>query len=420
MVSSSSSIYHLDPFIQDNIIRIGGRLTKSDLPDGTKYPILLPQKSHITTLVIRDVHQQLAHAGRNPVISKLRERFWIVAINSAVRRMIYNCITCRRLRKPFLEPKMADLPADRMIQAPPFTYCGLDLFGPFYIKEGRKELKRYGVLFTCLASRAVHLESTNTMDTDSFINSLRRFISRRGPVKEIRCDNGSNFVGAERELREAIKELDHDQITLKCLFLQIKWVFDLPAASHMGGIWERQIRSIRKVLSSLFRNHGTCLDDKSFCTLLCEVEAIINSRPLTPASDNTDDYEPLTPNHILTMKTSMLPPPGLFERHDMYLRKRWRRVQHLAGLFWTRWRNEYILTLQPRQKWNRPQRNLQQGDVVILRYDSSPRFKRPIARVLSTNPDSKGDVRSVKLKTQTTELHRPVHKVVLILAVNDQ
>ena len=183
-------------------------------------------------------------------------------------------------------------------------------------------MKRYGVLFTCLASRAVHLESTNTMDTDSFINSLRRFISRRGPVKEIRCDNGSNFVGAERELREAIKELDHDQITLKCLFLQIKWIFNPPAASHMGGIWERQIRSIRKVLSSLFRDHGTCLDDESFRTLLCEVEAIINSRPLTPASDNTDDYEPLTPNHILTMKTSMLPPPGLFERHDMYLRKK--------------------------------------------------------------------------------------------------
>ena len=173
-------------------------------------------------------------------------------------------------------------------------------------------------------------------------------------------------------------------------------------------------------MSSLFRDHGTCLDDESFRTLLCEVEAIINSRPLTPASDNTDDYEPLTPNHILTMKTSMLPPPGLFERHDMYLRKRWRRVQHLAGLFWTRWRNEYILTLQPRQKLTRPQRNLQQGDVVILRDDSSPRFKWPIAHVLSTNPDSKGDVRSVKLKTQTTELHRPVHKVVLILAVNNK
>ena len=123
-------------------------------------------------------------------------------------------MTCRKLRGALEEQKMANLPEDRREPAPPFTHCGLDYFGPFVIKEGRKELKRYGVLFTCLFSRAIHLEVSASLETDSFINALRRFINRRGPVRTIRCDQGSNPVGAKNELEKALSSVDQSRFAI--------------------------------------------------------------------------------------------------------------------------------------------------------------------------------------------------------------
>ena len=148
---------------------------------------------------------------------------------------------------------MADLPEDRVESAPPFTYSGVNYFGPWYIREGRKELKRYGVIFTCLCCRAIHLETAASLSTDSFINALRIFVSLRGPIRELRSDRGTNFVGAKRELAETISEMDENQIQQVllqegCDYFTFK--MNDPSASHMGGIWERQIRSVRNVLSS--------------------------------------------------------------------------------------------------------------------------------------------------------------------------
>jgi hypothetical protein len=246
-----------------------------------------------------------------------------------------------------MEQKMADLPTERTSDGPPFTYTGVDFFGPFMIKQGRKQLKRYGAIFTCLSSRAIHIESAASLDTDSFILALRRFLARRGPIRQLRCDNGTNFVGAERQLREAFAEMKEDKIKEILMKQSIEWVFNPPAASHFGGIWERQIRTVRKVLSSLSREFGDKLDEESFRTLMCEVESIVNSRPITTVSSDPNDLDALTPSHILIMKSSIvLPPPGIFQQADVYLRRRWRRVQYLANIFWTRWKREYLLTLQ--------------------------------------------------------------------------
>lgn len=418
VLKKTSSLTRLDPFVHEELLRVGGRLSRAnDLSEETKHPVILPRKSHVTNLIIQHLHERLAHAGRGHTLAKLREKYWIPGANAAVRHVIANCVTCRRYRAPVVEQKMADLPKDRVTSAPPFTYTGVDYFGPYVIKEGRKELKRYGCLFTCLASRAVHIETANSLESDSFIQALRRFIAYRGPVREIRSDNGSNFVGATNELQQAINEMDNDQIRSRLRQEGTEWIFNPPSASHMGGIWERQIRTTRKVLTVLLHEHGTRLDDESFRTLLCEVQAIINSRPLTFASSDPDDFNPLSPSNILTMKTSViLPPPGVFQRADVYLRRRWRRVQYLANLFWTRWKREYLLTLQQRPKWNSPRRNLAVGDVVLVKDDHSPRNIWPMGRVIKTEPDKNGFVRSVQLKTQTSELRRPVDKVVLLLA----
>ena len=258
---------------------------------------------------------------------------------------------------------MADLPEDRLKPAPPFTYCTVDYCGLWHIKEGRKEVKKYVALFACMASRAVHLEVSNTLETDSFLNALRRFICRRGPVCQLRSDQGTNFIAAKRELREALQSMDQSKISAQLLKENCDWItfkMNPPSASHAGGVWERQIRAIRSVLSALLEKSTSSLDGESFHTLICETEVIVNSCPLTV--DNLSDPEspsPLMPNHILTMKTKqVLPPPGVFQREDLYLRKRWRRVQHLSCEFWTRWKKEFLHSLQERIKWTKPHRNM--------------------------------------------------------------
>ena len=138
--------------------------------------------------------------------------FWIIICNATVKSFISRCVACRRLRGNFQLQKMASLPKDRMCEEPPFTYCSVDLFGPFIVKEGRKELKRYGTLFTCLSSRAIHIEVANSLSTDCFLMCLRKFIGQRGNVRLIRSDNGINFVGASAELTKAFTEMNHQKV----------------------------------------------------------------------------------------------------------------------------------------------------------------------------------------------------------------
>ena len=415
VLKKSSSICKLDPFMErdSKLLKVGGRLERANMSEHMRHQILLPHRSHVTTLIIRCVHERLVHAGRNHVLATLREKYWVITANSAVRSVIRHCVTCRKLREPVMQQMMADLPQDRVNPSPPFSHVGIDFFGPHLIKEGRKEVKRYGALFTCLASRAVHIETANSLETDSFINAMRRFISRRGQIKVIRCDNGTNFRGAEKELRDAIQEMDQKRIESYLLQQNIQWKFNPPAASHMGGVWERQIRTVRKVLAPMLKEFGCRLNDESYRTLLCEVECIVNSRPLTTITDSIDDLNPLSPNHLLTTKSSInVPPPGDFQKNDVYLRRRWRQVQYLANVFWSRWKREYLQTLQIRQKWTTPRKNLQVGDIVLLKDENLSRNKWNMARVTEVHPDKGNFVRSVTVKTQNGILQRPIQKLV--------
>ncbi|KAL7857336.1 hypothetical protein SRHO_G00162350 [Serrasalmus rhombeus] len=339
----TSKLHKLNPFLDEQgILRVGGRLTHADLHHHIKHPAVLPAKGHVTRLLIQHYHQQVQHQGRGITVNELRANgFWILGCSHAVSSCINKCVKCRRFRRSTENQLMADLPRDRMEETPPFTYCGIDCFGPFYVKDGRKESKRYGLLFTCLCSRAVHIELLEEMTTDFFIIALRAFIAIRGNVRQLRCDQGTNFVGARREFIEALKEMDQERLKI----LGCEFFMNPPSASHMGGAWERQIRTIRSVLTSILDQSSNRLDTSSLRTYFYEVMAIINSRPLTAHLLNDPmGPQPLSPNHILTMKSSIiLPPPGKFEREDLYLRKRWRKVQHLANEFWSRWRKEYLL-----------------------------------------------------------------------------
>ena len=370
----TGSLYRLDPFVdEEGILRVGGRIKRMDMSVKNKHPAILPRKGHITNLIVCHHHGIAQHQGRGITLNEIRSSgFWIIGGPSVVTRHISNCVKCRKLRGALQEQKMADLPDDRLNPAPPFTYCAVDYFGPWYVRKGRSEVKRYGVLFTCMASRAIHLEIAHSLDTDSFINAYRRFVGRRGPIRQLRSDQGTNFVGAKNELESALQEMDDGKVRRELLKENCDWIdfkMNVPNASHMGGVWERQIRTVRSIMSSLLDHHGAQLDDESLQTFMVEAEAIANSRPLTVDSLNSPHCpEPLTPNHLLTMKSKVvLPPPGIFQQTDQYCRKRWRRVQYLANEFWNRWRREYIQSLQLRQKWVKRKRNVQLMILLLSR-----------------------------------------------------
>ena len=217
----------LNPYLEEKgLIRVGGRLRQSGLEEAVKHPILLPKKGHITNLIIKWCHEKTAHCGRNMALTEIRfSGYWVMQGNSIVKGLMSKCDTCRRLRRRVGEQIMVDLPPDKTKEEPPFTYCGVDMFGPFEIKERRTTLKRYyGALFTYLASRTNHIEITKSLETDSFILALRRFIARRRNVRLIWCDNGGNFVEAKIELRKCIKEMDHNKIKEFLLKKNADWI----------------------------------------------------------------------------------------------------------------------------------------------------------------------------------------------------
>ncbi|XP_057209123.1 uncharacterized protein LOC130565962 [Triplophysa rosa] len=301
------------------------------MPEERKHPIILDKDHHIATLILRHIHQQLSHSGRNHMLSKLRKRYWIIKGNAAARKIIFSCGHCRRFGVKTSEQKMADLPKERLIpDLPPFTNVGVDYFGPVEAKRGRSIVKRYGVIFTCMTSRAVYLEVAYSLDTDSCINSLRRFICRRGQVTHIKSDNGTNFVGAERELKEMLSLWNKSKIQKTMLQKGVQWSFNPPGGSHYGGVWERIIRMVKRILRSIL--HQQILDE-GLQTVLCEIEAILNDRPITKLSDDPNDLEPLTPNHLLQMRSKPVLSPGLFDKSELYSSRRWKQVQYMCDLF---------------------------------------------------------------------------------------
>ena len=220
-VKKSSSLYKLDPKMSDEgLICVGGRLKNADLQEEMKHPVVLPPKHHVVTLLVRYFHITTGHSAREHVLSLLRQRYLLIRGRSTIRRVQLDCFKCKRQSANAVRQKMGDLPPDRVKpDKPPFSFVGVDCFGPFLIKQGRSQVKRYGCIFTCLTVRAVHIEILHSMDTDSFLNALQRFVARRGIPELIRSDNGTNFVGAERELREGVNRWNqqkiHDQLLQK-------------------------------------------------------------------------------------------------------------------------------------------------------------------------------------------------------------
>ncbi|XP_047671761.1 uncharacterized protein LOC125145112 [Tachysurus fulvidraco] len=417
-VPKSSHLRKLSPILEDNLICVGGRLKYSELATAEKKPIILPKDSHISLLLIRHHHEQVKHQGRHLTEGAIRAAgLWILGGKSLINSVLHKCITCRKLRGKLEEQHMSNLPPERLKVCPPFTYVGLDVFGPWSVtsrrtRGGHAESKRWAIMFCCMSSRAVHIEVIESMDTSSCINALRRFFALRGPPKQLHSDCGTNFIGT-------CKELGMDKVVQKYLSEQgCSWEFNPPHSSHMGGSWERLIGIARRILDSMFLQLKTRLTHEVLCTLMAEVTAIINARPLVPVSADPEQPFILSPSMLLTQKTGVPPPPGDFTDKDLYT-KQWRQVQALANHFWTRWRREYLPCLQHRPKWTVPRRNLQVGDLVLLRDKQTSRNCWPMARISAVFPGKDGHVRKVEVTTtdqgNIKTFLRPIVEVVLLL-----
>ena len=414
-VPVDSSLAQLSPFLDEQgLLRARGRLHNATLPETTRHPVILDRDDDVTRLIVSEVHQRLLHPGLEHTLAEVRTNYWMSKARSTVKKIIHKCAFCRNRRASPQPPKMADLPKARFDTSRPFACVGIDFFGPLAVRKFRRTEKRYVLLITCLATRAVHLEVANSLDLDCFLMALRRFIARRGGrPRVIWSDNGTNLVAGEKEIRESLKEWNQARITDELSQRQIEWKFIPPSASHMGGVWERLVASTKRALRVVLGSQ--CVSDDLLQTVLAEVEFVINSRPLTYVSSDISDAEPLTPNHFLVGQPEAALPPGVFAEHDALGRKKWRHGQALTDHFWRRWQREYLPSLMERKKWLLDERDFQVGDVVLLVDDTSPRGFWPLARVTHVFPSTDGTVRSVEVQTTGGRIYRqPVTKVCFI------
>ncbi|XP_065193035.1 uncharacterized protein LOC135824232 [Sycon ciliatum] len=411
-VNKDSRLVQMTPFIDDNgIMRSDSRVRNAKVENkNLRQPVLLPPKHAFTRLLIQQHHVWSLHQGQDRVVNELRQKYWVPGIRTAVRSTWSECQHCKNLRAKPQPPIMSALPECRTDAFQrPFTRTGLDYFGPLSVTVGRRHEKRYGALFTCLATRAVHVELAHDLSTDSTLMAIRRFISRRGCPLVIHSDNGTNFKGAAKELRQAIRELNEARIQDQISHDGITWSFNPPAAPHMGGAWERLVGSIKTALHAILKECHP--KEETLLTALAEAEALVNSRPLTHVSLDAADDEALTPNHFL-IGSSCAILQGIAQAGDVSLRRQWRVAQALADMFWRRWVREYLPTLAHRTKWNRQTKQLVVNDIVIIADDNAPRGSWLKGVVSAVHPGRDGVVRVVDVKTASGSVfRRPAAKI---------
>ena len=307
---------------------------------------------------------------------------------------------------------MAPLPAIRF-KSPlrAFGRTAVDFAGPFVTIQGRgqRRQKRYLCLFTCLCSRAVHLEIAYGLDTDSFLNAFYRMVNRRGLPEEMLSDNGTNFKGADRELKELVSQLDADKIQKSAANRGIKWNFNPPLAPHFGGAHETMVKAAKKATSAILGNAD--INDEELTTAFTGAEALLNSRPITYQSANPNDDVPLTPNHFLHGQVGGQFAPESVDTTPFSPMKRWRRVQELVRHFWQRWLREWLPGLNSRKKWYRTQRDIEVGDVVLIISPDTQRGQWPLGRILEVYKGRDGHVRTAKVQKGNTSLLRPISKL---------
>ncbi|XP_038106900.1 uncharacterized protein LOC119766430 [Culex quinquefasciatus] len=398
----------LDP--DDGLLRVGGRIKRAFVPYDSRHQMLLPAKHPITEALVRELHVDNLHIGQRGLLAVVRQRFWPLNVKSTIRQVIRKCIVCFKANPLKTTQLMGDLPSYRVQPAPVFSNTGVDYAGPFWIK----------------ASSATHpghsLELVSDLTTDAFLASLRRFASRRGCPKTMHSDNGTNFVGAKTELHELWQMFQNEcatkKITSYCVEKGIEWSFIPPRSPHFGGIWEAGVKQVKHHLKRIVGERK--LSYEELYTTLTQIEAVLNSRPLVPSSDDPSDYTAITPAHFLIGREMQAVPEPDYSHLKENRLSRWQLVQTMLQHFWRRWTAEYLPELQNRSKWLKT-KVIKEGSLVLLVDQNAPPLQWPLGRIVTAHPGEDGVTRVVTVRMANgAEFKRAVTEVCLLPLDEDE
>lgn len=361
-LSKRSNLLQLCPILDENkLIRVSGRIQRSNSLYDKKHPLILPAKHQITILILKQEHIRLLHCGTTMLLFSIRERYWPISGRNLCKRVIRECVTCFRCKPSSDEYLMGNLPEYRVNKYFSFENTGTDFAGPLLVKDrntrGFKLVKAYICLFVCMATKAIHIEIVSDLTTDCFLACFKRFISRRGKLNNVYSDNGKTYVGASRKLSELASFFNSKSTELKESLSNdnINWHFIPARAPNFGGIWEAGVKCIKYHLRRVLENSHLTFEGLS--TVLVQIESILNSRPLCPFSTDPDHLNPLTPAHFLVGRSlTAIPEHNLVEIPENRL-KFYQRLQQLVQHFWKRWHKEYLSEMQTRVRWKSNPRN---------------------------------------------------------------
>jgi hypothetical protein len=362
------------------------------------------------------------HAGTQATLAAIRRRYWILLGRTVIRQVIHHCLNCFKARPTCANPKTGNLPAHRVQPGRPFQTCGVDYAGPVLIRESRGRgkralLKSYIAIFVCFTTKAIHIELVTELTTAEFLAALRRFVARRGLPQNIYSDNATNFVGANNELIELKNFFEQkqfkNQLMNQLVNMSIKWHFIPPRSPHMGGLWEINVKSVKQHLKKILGE--TKLTYSEMYTVLVQIEACLNSRPMTPISNDPNDLEPITPGHFLVGESLTSIPEYDVSDVPMNRLSRWQLVEQLRSHFWKRWHREYLTQLQQRSKpkgtKNTP---MEIGAMVLLMEDNARSLSWNLGRVIELHPGDDGVTRVVTVRTNQGDFKRAARRLCVL------
>ena len=414
---SKSKLLAVDPFIgETGLLQVGGRLQNADLPELTRNPIILPDKDYLTELIVKDVHEKAYHAPIETTLSLLRQKYYVIHGRQAVRRVIHKCLICKRFKTKAMNQKMGNLPEHRVTVAPAFADVGIDFTGVLHIKEGEKIRKGYICVFTCAHSRMVHFELSLSLTTEEFLQALRRFLNRRGWCRSIESDNQTSFQKANKLLQTTFekklwKNFDREQIEKFAAENGIKWRFITERSPFRGAYWERINRSLKEPLRKVLGN--ALLTYTELYTILTDIEAVMNQRPLSYHGSDPKDPEPITPSQLAIGRDLKELPP-ICGDGKVSISRRYRYLQTTLNHFWKRWIKEYLPNLQIRSRWKTEEKPIKVGDVVFIADDKTSRPSWPLGRISKVILSRDGLIRTAQVKTKNGLLTRPIQKIHLL------